>query len=100
MLACHLIATFLSCITKLLNISMLCQGSPNNCGLKLHFCYLRHLSKMEKVQFRALCFVYSDFKESYSGLRSKASRPLMYVQRLRSIGMEVMRTWVQLYGYS
>ncbi len=49
-----------------------------------HHCHQDDIIKMEKVQFSALRFVYNDFNESYSGLRSKASRPLMYVQRLRS----------------
>ncbi len=44
-----------------------------------HHCGRDNIIKIEKVSCRALRFVYNDFRDSYSGLRSKASRPLMYV---------------------
>ncbi len=44
---------------------------------------------MEKIQYRALRHVYNDFVASYIILREKANMPLMYVQRLRQMMIEV-----------
>ena len=78
-----------NCKLMLFQSFILCHF--NFCPLVWHFCSNRDLKKVEKVQHRALKFVYNDFTSSYSDLRRKANRPLMYVQRLRTIVTEVFK---------
>ena len=49
------------------------------------------MKKIEKIQCRALKFIYNDFSSSYTTLRQKANRPLLYVERLRMIVTEVYK---------
>ena len=39
---------------------------------------MRDLRKIEKLQYKALKYVYNDFNSSYTDLRIMANRPLMY----------------------
>ena len=48
---------------------------------------------MEKVQKRALRTEYNDYDSSYYDLRVKSKRPLMYIQRLRSILSEMHKIY-------
>ena len=61
----------------------------NYCPLIWHFCGLGDLKKIEKVQLRVLSFVFNDFHASYSNLRSRPGRPLLYIERLKAIVTEV-----------
>ncbi len=51
---------------------------------------------MEKLQLRALRFVFNDFHASYSDLRSRAGRPLFYTERLKAILTEVFRIYLNV----
>ena len=50
---------------------------------------MRDLRKIEKLQYKALKYVYNDFKSSYTDLRKRANHPLMYIERQRCILLEV-----------
>ena len=50
-----------------------------------------NLRKVEKLQYKALKFVYNDFTSSYADLRKLARRPLMYTERQRCILVEVYK---------
>ena len=63
----------------------------NYCPLVWHFCSISDRKKMEKVQHRALKFIYNDFVSSYSVLRNKANKPLLYVNRMRQIMLEIYK---------
>ena len=52
---------------------------------------MAYLRKIEKLQYKALKYVYSDFKSSYTDLRKRANRPLMYIERQRCILLEVYK---------
>ena len=39
---------------------------------------MRDLRKIEKLQYKALKYVYNNFKSSYTDLRKMANRPLTY----------------------
>ena len=47
--------------------------------------------KLEKIQCRALRYVYRDFTSSYSDLRKRSNNSLLYVNRLRLILCEVYK---------
>jgi hypothetical protein len=61
------------------------------CAVVWHFCSMNDMKRIEKIQKQALRYVYSDFKSSYTDLRIKSDRPLMYTERLRSILKQVYR---------
>ncbi len=61
------------------------------CAVVWHFCSKDNMKKIEKIQKQALRYVFNDYTSSYANLRGKANRPLMYVQRLRSILTEVSK---------
>ena len=53
----------------------------NFCLILWHYFSMRDLRKIEKLQYKALKYVYNDFKSSYTDLRKMANRPLMYIER-------------------
>ena len=61
----------------------------NFCPIVWHFCGIKDLKKIEKIQYRALRYVYNDLTSSYASLRGRANRPLMYNQRLKQMMIEV-----------
>ncbi len=71
----------------------------NYCPLVWHFCGLGDLKKMEKVELRALRFVFNDFHASYCELRSRSGRPLLYTERLKVVVTEVFEC-IQMYPLS
>ncbi len=64
----------------------------NVCPLVWHFCGVKDLKKIEKIQHRALRYVYNDFTSSYASLRGRANRPLMYI-RLKQMIIEVHKIY-------
>ena len=56
-----------------------------------HYCSKSDTIKIEKIQERALRYVYCDFNSSYSTLRDRAEKPLLYTQRLQKIVCEVYK---------
>ena len=65
----------------------------NFCPVVWHFCGMAELKQIEKVQKRALKIIYNDFNNSYVNLREYANRPLMYVDRLRYIVIEIFKIY-------
>lgn len=63
----------------------------NYCPVVWHFCDMRSTKNMEKIQERALRFIYKDFTSSYDVLRNMSLKPLLYVQRLRNLNIEVYK---------
>ena len=63
----------------------------NFCPLIWHFCSITDMKQMEKIQKRALMYTFNDFTSSYSELRLKAKKTLLYVNRLRLIVSEVYK---------
>lgn len=61
------------------------------CPVVWHFCQVSDMKKIEKMQKQALRYVYNDYRSSYSELREKSGRSLMYVQRLRNMLYEVYK---------
>ena len=70
---------------KLLLMQAFILSHFNFCSIIWHYCSMRDLRKIEKLQYKALKYVYNDFKSSYTctDLRKRANRPLMYIERHR-----------------
>ena len=61
------------------------------CPLTWHFCGKSNTDKIEKIQERALRFVYDDYCSSYDQLLSKANLPSLYIRRIRSMALETFK---------
>ena len=63
----------------------------NFCPLTCHFCKKSNTEKLEKINFRALKFVYQDFNSSYVDLISKAGTTKFHLTRLRTLAFETFK---------
>jgi hypothetical protein len=61
------------------------------CSLVWHFCGTVNAAKLERLQYRALKFVYQDWDSSYETLLEKAKLPTLELARTRSIILEVYK---------
>ena len=79
---------FLSRLNKLTIFYAFILSNFNYCRLAWHFCSENNSRKLEKIQERALRFVYEDFDSSYEELLDKAKIPTPRVRRLRIMALE------------
>ena len=63
----------------------------NYCPIVWHFCGIQNTRKMEKIQERALRFVYKDFTSTYDQLLKKGTCDMLYVSRLKMMAVEVYK---------
>ena len=63
----------------------------NHCPLVWHFCGEVNTKKVEKIQERALKFIYEDYSASYDELLSKSKLPSLKGRRMRSLAIEVYK---------
>ncbi len=78
--------------TRLIIYRSFILSNFNYCPLVWHFCGIKNTRKMEKIQERALRFVYRDFTSSYDDLLSKGNIEMLYIKRLKSMATEVYKT--------
>ena len=64
----------------------------NYCSLVWNFCETVHASKMERIQFRALKYIYNDVSTSYEELLARANLPTLELHRKREILVEVFKS--------
>ena len=64
----------------------------NYCSLVWNFCEAAHTSKMERIQFRALKYIYNDVSTSYEELLACANLPTLELHRKREILVEVFKS--------
>ena len=65
----------------------------NFCPMVWHFCSKGNMLKLEKVNERALRFIYNDLSSSYETLLRKVQMPSLNVQRLHFILTEIYKTF-------
>ena len=63
----------------------------NYCPLVRHCCGEVNTKKIEKIQERALTFIYQDYNSSYDILLSRSQLPSLRVRRLRTIALEAFK---------
>jgi hypothetical protein len=63
----------------------------NYCPLVWHFCGESNTKKLEKIQERALRFIYNNSDSSYENLLEKSQLPSLRLRRLRSMAIEVFK---------
>ena len=83
--------SFLSKLNKLTIFHTFILSYFNYCPLAWHFCPENNSRKLEKMQERALRFVYNDFESTYDVLLSKVNIPSLHARRLKTIAMETFK---------
>ena len=78
--------------TKLLIMQSFILSQFTYCCVVYHFCSRADMVKIEKLQRKALRFVYQDYQTSYTLLRERSNRPLLYVERQRCLLQEVYKS--------
>ena len=85
------LSPFLSRLNKLTIFYTFILSNFNDCPLAWHFCSENNSRKLDKIQERALRFVYEDFDSSYEERLNKAKIPTLYVRRLRTMALETFK---------
>ena len=86
------IGSFLSQDCRLLIFRTFVLSNFNYCPLVWHFCGAQNTDKLEKIQKRGLQFVYRDYTSSYEDLLERAGLNTLYLNRLKSLAVQVYQT--------
>ena len=84
--------TFLGYKEKKVLVESFVLSNFNYCPLVWHFSSCKSSNKIEKIQQRALRFLFNDQTSSYDDLLIKSDRCTMHVGRLRSLCIEIFKT--------
>ena len=68
----------------------------NYCPLVWHFLSAKSLQKVERIQERALRFLFNDNNSTYEELLTKSGKNYMHVSSLRALCIEIYKTMKQL----
>jgi hypothetical protein len=81
----------LSKLNRSINFYTFIFSNFNFCPLSRHLCSEKNTKKIEKVQERALRFVYFDYTSSYDELLVKVKLPSLHVRRTRLMAIETFK---------
>jgi hypothetical protein len=81
----------LSTSTKLLLYKSFILCHFNYCPLVWHSCGLSNTKRLERLQYRALHFVFNDMSASYEALLDRANMPTLELSRIRMLATEVYK---------
>ena len=85
------LSQYLTTETKLLIYKSFVRSNFGYCPIVWHFCSKTSTDKMEKLQYRALRQVYSDFDSSYEELLKRANMNTLKLTRIRKIALETFK---------
>ena len=85
------LSPFLSKLSRLTIFYTFILSNFNYCPLAWHFCSENNSRKLEKIQERALRFVFSDFVSTYDELLLKANIPSLHIRRLKTMSIETFK---------
>ena len=63
------------------------------CSVVWHNCSVSDMKKIENIQKRALRIIVNDSNATYRELRERSQRPLLYIERLRSIVLTIFKIY-------
>jgi hypothetical protein len=66
-------------------------GTQQNCILQDNLCSEANTNKIEKIQERALRFIYNDYNSTYESLLIVSKLPTLKVRRPRTMAIEVYK---------
>ena len=85
------IGKYLTRLGKLTVYHSFILSNFNYCPLTWHFCSETNTNKVERIQERALRFIYDDHSSSYEDLLSKSNLPSLKLRRIRFIALETFK---------
>ena len=85
------LGSLLNRLSKLTIFHTFILSNFNFCPLAWHFCTEKNSKKLEKVQERALRFVYEDYNSSYEELLHKAKAPSLQIRQIRTMALETIK---------
>ena len=85
------IGRFLNRLGRLTVYHTFIMSNFNYCSLTWHFCGEVETKKLEKIQERALRFIYEDHVSSYETLLHKSKMPSLKLRRMRTLALETFR---------
>ena len=85
--------------TKLLIFQTFILCHFNYCSTVWHFCKTSDMKNIEKIQHRALKYVYNDFASSYRVIREKHNITLLFVNRVKELLIEVYKACYNISPY-
>ena len=85
--------------TKLLIFQTFILCHFNYCSTVWQFCKTSYIKNIEKIQHRALKYVYNDFASSYRVLREKHYITLLFVNRVKELLIEVYKACYNISSY-
>ena len=77
--------------TKILILQSFILSHFMYCCIIWHFCSISDTKKIEKMQLKALRHIYKDYTSSYEMLREKCNRPMLLIERQRTMLLEVYK---------
>ena len=81
---------------KLMLYKAFVASNFNYCPGVWHACGRLNTLKIEKIQHRALKFIFSDYNSDYETLLKRANLPTLEVSRLRTLALEVFKIYCNL----
>ena len=88
--------SFIGCKEKRILVQSFVYSNFDYCPLVWYFSSSKSLQKIEKLQERALRFLYNDHTSSYNDLLSKSDKCTMLIARQRVLCIEIFKTVKQL----
>ena len=85
------IGHFLTVQGKLTIYKSFIMSNFNYCPLIWHFCSKANTNKLEKIQERALRFIYNDHSSTYTDLLESAGTVTLHIKRSKDIACEVFK---------
>lgn len=86
-------ANYLDEKSKLLLYKSFIISHFNYCPAVWHACGHTNTVKLEKIQYRALKFIYNDHTSDYETLLKRANMPTLQLSRLHNIAIEVFKAY-------
>ena len=83
------IGKYLCKLSKLTIYHSFILSNLNYCPLAWHFCNEQNTRKLEKIQERALRFIYDDYICTYDDLLERCSLPTLKLRRMRTMALQV-----------
>ena len=83
---------FLNQKEKTILIESFIMANFNYCPLVWLFCNSQSNIKQERIQKRALRFLYNDYESDYDHLLKTANKPSLQIRKLRLLALEIFKT--------
>ena len=84
--------SFLNTDQREILVNSFIYANYNYCPVVWHFCSKKSMSKLERIQYRALQFLHNYSDSDYNTLLKKSDKCSMEVRRLRTMVLEIFKS--------